>query len=143
MFGRGSVDDGYGGYAGILSVLALQDQGVAHPTCRFLIETGEESGSPDLSLYLDELEAVLGVPDLVVVLDTGGIDYDRLWITESLRGIVAGTLSVKVSSIFFILIIYNIRIYHLTSFLSPFSPPILQVQPFFNQEILFLSYQYP
>ena len=99
LFGRGSVDDGYGGYAGILSVLALQNQGVSHPTCRFLIETGEESGSPDLSFYLDELESVLGVPDLVIVLDTGGIDYDRLWITESLRGIVAGTLSVKVSSV--------------------------------------------
>ena len=99
LFGRGSVDDGYGGYAGILSVLALQDQGISHPTCRFLIETGEESGSPDLSYYLDELESVLGIPDLVIVLDTGGIDYDRLWITESLRGIVAGTLSVKVSSV--------------------------------------------
>jgi acetylornithine deacetylase/succinyl-diaminopimelate desuccinylase-like protein len=56
LFGRGSVDDGYGGYAGVLSILALQDQGVSHPTCRFLIETGEESGSPDLSFYLDELE---------------------------------------------------------------------------------------
>ena len=81
LFGRGSVDEGYGGYAGILSVLALQDQGISHPTCRFLIETGEESGSPDLSYYLDELESVLGIPDLVIVLDTGGIDYDRLWIT--------------------------------------------------------------
>jgi acetylornithine deacetylase/succinyl-diaminopimelate desuccinylase-like protein len=99
LFGRGSVDDGYGGYAGVLSILALQDQGVSHPTCRFLIETGEESGSPDLPLYLDELESVLGIPDLVIVLDTGGIDYDRLWVTESLRGIVAGTLSVKVSSV--------------------------------------------
>ena len=99
MFGRGSVDAGYGGYAGILSVLALQDQGISHPTCRFLIETGEESGSPDLSYYLDELGSVLGIPDLVIVLDTGGIDYDRLWVTESLRGIVAGTLSVKVSSV--------------------------------------------
>ena len=99
LFGRGSVDDGYVGYAGILSVLALQDQGISHPTCRFLIETGEESGSPDLSYYLDELESVLGIPDLVIVLDTGGIDYDRLWVTESLRGIVAGTLSVKVSSV--------------------------------------------
>lgn len=99
LYGRGSVDDGYGGYAGVLSILALQDQGIPHPTCRFLIETGEESGSPDLSHYLDELESVLGVPDLVIVLDTGGLDYDRLWVTESLRGIVAGTLSVKVSSV--------------------------------------------
>ena len=99
LFGRGSVDDGYGGYAGVLSVLALQNQGIPHPTCRFLIETGEESGSPDLELYLDELKAHLGIPDLVIILDTGGMDYDRLWITQSLRGIVAGTLSVKVSSV--------------------------------------------
>ena len=99
LFGRGSVDDGYGGYAGILSVLGLQEQGISHPTCRFLIETGEESGSPDLELYLDELKPQLGTPDLVIVLDTGGMDYDRLWITQSLRGIVAGTLSVKVSSV--------------------------------------------
>ena len=99
LFGRGSVDDGYGGYTGILSVLGLQEQGISHPTCRFLIETGEESGSPDLELYLDELKPQLGTPDLVIVLDTGGMDYDRLWITQSLRGIVAGTLSVKVSSV--------------------------------------------
>ena len=98
LYGRGSVDDGYGGYAGILSVLGLQEQGLPHPTCRFLIETGEESGSPDLELYLDELKPQLGIPDVVIVLDTGGMDYDRLWITQSLRGIVAGTLSVKVSS---------------------------------------------
>ena len=93
------MDDGYGGYAGVLSVLALQDQGISHPTCRFLIETGEESGSPDLEFYLDEMKSDLGIPDLVIVLDVGGMDYDRLWITQSLRGIVAGTLSVKVSSV--------------------------------------------
>ena len=51
-----SVDDGYGGYAGILSILGLQEQGISHPTCRFLIETGEESGSPDLELYLDRIK---------------------------------------------------------------------------------------
>lgn len=99
LFGRGSVDDGYGGYAGVLSVLGLQEQDIPHPTCRFLIETGEESGSPDLEFYLDELKPQLGIPDLVIVLDTGGMDYDRLWVTQSLRGIVAGTLSVNVSSV--------------------------------------------
>ena len=99
LFGRGSVDDGYGGYAGILSILALQDQDIDYPTCRFLLETGEESGSPDLEFYFDEMESDLGTPNLVIVLDTGGMDYDRLWITQSLRGIVAGTLSVKVSTV--------------------------------------------
>jgi acetylornithine deacetylase/succinyl-diaminopimelate desuccinylase-like protein len=98
LFGRGSVDDGYGGYAGIISVLALQQQGIPHPTCRFIIETCEESGSPDLPAYLAECKDDLGTPDLVIVLDSGMGDYERLWITESLRGLIGGTLSVAVSA---------------------------------------------
>ncbi len=98
LFGRGSVDDGYGGYCGILSIMALQRQGIAHPTCTFLIETCEESGSFDLPHYLDELSGELGTPDLVVVLDSGLGDYERVWFTESLRGLVGGTLKVAVTS---------------------------------------------
>ncbi len=97
LFGRGSVDDGYGGYAGILSVLALRDQGIPHPNCKFLIETCEESGSFDLPAYLEELKEQLGDPDLVIVLDSGLGDYQRLWITESLRGLIGGTLTVSVT----------------------------------------------
>ena len=98
LFGRGSVDDGYGGYCGLISLMALQNQGLAHPSCTFLIETCEESGSPDLPYYLDELRDDLGTPDLVVVLDSGLGDYDRIWVTESLRGLVGGTLTVSVTS---------------------------------------------
>ena len=98
LFGRGSVDDGYGGYCGIISLMALQEQGIAHPRCRFLIETSEESGSPDLPAYLTLLKDQLGTPDLVIVLDSGLGDYERLWITESLRGLVGGTLTVGVTS---------------------------------------------
>jgi len=97
LYGRGSVDDGYGGYLGLLSVLALQQHGHAHPTCRFIIETCEESGSFDLPAYLAELKDRLGTPDLIIVLDSGAGDYERLWVTTSLRGLVGGTLSVKVS----------------------------------------------
>ena len=34
---------------------------------------------------------------MIVVMDSGGPDYDHIWITESLRGLVSGTLSIKVS----------------------------------------------
>jgi acetylornithine deacetylase/succinyl-diaminopimelate desuccinylase-like protein len=34
---------------------------------------------------------------MVVVMDSGGPDYDHVWMTEALRGLVSGTLSVKVS----------------------------------------------
>ena len=62
-----------------------------------IIETCEESGSFDLPPYLEALTEKLGDPDMVVVLDSGGPDYEHTWMTEALRGLVSGTLSVKVS----------------------------------------------
>ena len=76
----------------------LQEQGVPYPRSHFLIETCEESGSYDLPPYLELLTEDLGEPDLIVVLDSGGPDYEHIWITEALRGLVAGNLSVKVSN---------------------------------------------
>ena len=96
LYGRGSVDDGYGGYLSVLSILALQQHGIPHPKATYLIETCEESGSFDLPAYLDELSDILGTPDLVVVMDSGAGDYERLWVTTSLRGLVGGTLKVGV-----------------------------------------------
>ncbi|MBC8437651.1 MAG: M20/M25/M40 family metallo-hydrolase [Euryarchaeota archaeon] len=98
LYGRGSVDDGYGGYCSLISLMALQRQGIAHPNCTFLLETCEESGSFDLPFYLNHLREDLGTPDLVVVLDSGLGDYQRVWVTESLRGLVGGTLTVAVTS---------------------------------------------
>ena len=97
LYGRGSVDDGYGGYLCATSVRLLQEAGAPHPSCTMIIETCEESGSFDLPTYLEALSEQLGNPDMVVVMDSGGPDYDHVWITEALRGLVSGTLSVKVS----------------------------------------------
>ena len=97
LFGRGSIDDGYGGYLCLASLKLLQESGIPHPKCSFLIETCEESGSFDLPPYLESLKDELGDPDMIVVMDSGGPDYDHIWITESLRGLVSGTLSIKVS----------------------------------------------
>ena len=97
LFGRGALDDGYGGYLCVTALRMLQELNTPHPTCKFLIETCEESGSFDRPPYLDLLTEKLGDPDLVVVLDSGGPDYDHIWTTEALRGLVSGTLSVQVS----------------------------------------------
>ena len=97
LFGRGSVDDGYGGYLCISAIKALQEHDLQHPSATFLIETCEESGSYDLPAYLDAYAEHLGNPDLVVVMDSGGPDYDRIWTTDALRGLIHGTLSVRVS----------------------------------------------
>ena len=97
LYGRGTIDDGYWGYLCATSVRLLQEAGTPHPRCTFLIETCEESGSFDLPPYLDALTGDLGNPDMIVVMDSGGPDYDHIWMTEALRGLVSGTLSVKVS----------------------------------------------
>jgi acetylornithine deacetylase/succinyl-diaminopimelate desuccinylase-like protein len=61
-----------------------------------LIEAGEESGSPDLPFYVDFLAKQIGTPSLIVCLDSGCGNYEQLWGTTSLRGLVDGELSVDV-----------------------------------------------
>lgn len=96
LYGRGGADDGYAVYAAIAAVQALQAQGAAHPRIVGLIETGEESGSPDLLPTIDALRTRLGDVGLVVCLDSGAGNYDQLWLTTSLRGMVSGTLRVDI-----------------------------------------------
>ena len=61
-----------------------------------MIEGCEESGSYDLPHYIDLLADRIGSPSLVVCLDSGCGNYDQLWSTTSLRGLVTGTLRVDV-----------------------------------------------
>ena len=96
LYGRGGADDGYAVYAAITAIEALQRQGLPHPRCVGLIETGEESGSPDLPAYLEALKPRLGQVGLVVCLDSGAGNYDQLWLTTSLRGLVSGVLKVDI-----------------------------------------------
>jgi acetylornithine deacetylase/succinyl-diaminopimelate desuccinylase-like protein len=96
LYGRGGADDGYAMFASIAALLALKEQGIAHSRTVILIEASEESGSPDLPFYIDHLESRIGVPDLVVCLDSGAGNYDQLWLTTSLRGNLIGNLTVKV-----------------------------------------------
>ncbi len=96
LYGRGGADDGYAVYAAITALEALQAQGLPHPRCVGLIESCEESGSYDLPAYLDALRPRLGQVGLVVCLDSGAGNYDQLWLTTSLRGMVSGVLKVEI-----------------------------------------------
>ena len=96
LYGRGGADDGYAVFAALAALHALHDQGIPTPTCTILIETGEESGSPDLPAYLHALSERIGTPDLVIALDSGCGNYQRLWYTTSLRGLASGVLTVDV-----------------------------------------------
>jgi acetylornithine deacetylase/succinyl-diaminopimelate desuccinylase-like protein len=96
LYGRGGADDGYAVYAALSAIEALDRQGIARPRCVGLIESCEESGSPDLPAYIEVLEPRLGNIALVVCLDSGAGNYDQLWLTTSLRGMVSGVLKVEV-----------------------------------------------
>jgi acetylornithine deacetylase/succinyl-diaminopimelate desuccinylase-like protein len=96
LYGRGGADDGYAVFAALSAIAALDAQGAARPRCVGLIETCEESGSYDLPAYLEALKTRMGDVALVVALDSGAGNYEQLWVTTSLRGMVNGTLQVKI-----------------------------------------------
>jgi acetylornithine deacetylase/succinyl-diaminopimelate desuccinylase-like protein len=96
LYGRGGADDGYAIFAALSAIAALDAEGIARPRCVGVIETCEESGSYDLPAYLDALAPRMGDVALVVALDSGAGNYDQLWVTTSLRGLVNGTLTVDI-----------------------------------------------
>jgi acetylornithine deacetylase/succinyl-diaminopimelate desuccinylase-like protein len=96
LYGRGSADDGYAGYAATTALEAIRAAGGGHARAVVLLETGEESGSPDLPAYLEHLTEKLGRVSFVVCLDSGGNDYERMWLTTSLRGVMQVHLTVRV-----------------------------------------------
>jgi acetylornithine deacetylase/succinyl-diaminopimelate desuccinylase-like protein len=96
LYGRGGADDGYAMFGALAALTALREQRVPHARCVLVIEACEESGSYDLPFYIDHLAERIGRPSLVVCLDSGCGNYRQLWLTTSLRGIAAGTLSVAV-----------------------------------------------
>ncbi len=96
LYGRGAADDGYAAYASLAALRLLAEQKLPRARCVVLIEACEESGSPDLPAYIEHLAKRIGSPSLVVCLDSGCGNYEQLWSTTSLRGMIAGTLRVQI-----------------------------------------------
>jgi acetylornithine deacetylase/succinyl-diaminopimelate desuccinylase-like protein len=96
LYGRGGADDGYAMFASLTAVRLLQEQKVPRARCVIIIEACEESGSFDLPFYIDALQERIGRPSLVICLDSGCGNYDQLWVTTSLRGLIGGVLEVEV-----------------------------------------------
>jgi acetylornithine deacetylase/succinyl-diaminopimelate desuccinylase-like protein len=96
LYGRGGADDGYAIYSAIAAIKALREQALPSPRVVILIEASEESGSPDLPVYMASLSSRIGSPGLVIALDSTCGNYDQLWVTTSLRGMLIGDIKVKV-----------------------------------------------
>lgn len=94
VYGRGMADDGYSLFAAVGAAEAAMRLG-GHPRIVILIEGSEESGSPHLPQYLDALKDRIGTPAVVVTLDGSGRTPDRLWVTQSLRGLIEAYLTIE------------------------------------------------
>ncbi|MCB9228535.1 MAG: M20/M25/M40 family metallo-hydrolase [Deltaproteobacteria bacterium] len=96
LYGRGGADDGYAVFASLTAIRNLQEQGCSHSRCVLVIEASEESGSDDLPAYLEHFGDRIGQPDLVLCLDSGCGDYETLWATSSLRGLLTADLHIRI-----------------------------------------------
>jgi acetylornithine deacetylase/succinyl-diaminopimelate desuccinylase-like protein len=96
LYGRGGADDGYAAFASLTAIEAVRADGGRHARCVLVVEASEESGSPDLPAHLEALLPEIGTPSLVVCLDSGCGDWDRLWATTSLRGPAQVDVTVEV-----------------------------------------------
>ena len=98
LYGRGSSDDGYAVFAAITAVKACQDNNYPLPRIVILIEGAEESNTVDLFYYVEQLKPRIKDPKLIICLDSCCEDYNRLWVSTSLRGVFTIDLKVSVLS---------------------------------------------
>lgn len=96
LYGRGGADDGYAIFSALTAIAALQRHKIPHGRCVILIEASEESGSIDLPFYLEKLQKQINQPNFIICLDSGCGNYEQLWGTTSLRGMISGTVRIDV-----------------------------------------------
>lgn len=97
LYGRGSSDDGYVPFAVLLAIKNAIEQGQTLPRIALVLETEEESGSANLVPLLDKCKEWIGTPDFCICLDSGALDYTTLWLTSTLRGMIAFNLKVSIA----------------------------------------------
>ena len=60
-----------------------------------VLESEEESLSPNLVRLLTAAKDFIGNPDVCICMDSGALSYDSLWLTSSLRGVINMDLTVE------------------------------------------------
>ena len=87
LYGRGSADDGYASFSILTAIKTCQEYNCPMPRICCIFEGAEESRDVDLKYYFNKLMPVLGQNIIAFIpLDAGCSDYNRLWMTNSLRG---------------------------------------------------------
>lgn len=99
LYGRGTADDGYAAFSVFTALKCCQDHNVPLPRICITIEGCEESGEEDLRYYFLKLKPIFGNVALFVCMDAGCEDYQRLWVTTTLRGAISTNVTVSSLSV--------------------------------------------
>jgi acetylornithine deacetylase/succinyl-diaminopimelate desuccinylase-like protein len=96
LYGRGTADDGYAIFTILTVIKACQENNCPLPRICVILEGAEESTNEHLINYFDKLMPIIG-NNLIAFfpLDAACSDYERLWITNSLRGILDFELNIQ------------------------------------------------
>ena len=95
LYGRGAADDGYASFSILSTIKTIQDLKLPHGKIFCLFEMDEESSGDHILYYVKKLyEKIKGI-DMLICSDCGCADYERFWLTASLRGIVCLNLKVE------------------------------------------------
>ena len=96
LYGRGSVDDGYASFSILTAIKTCQDHNCPLPRICCIFEGAEESTDEDLTYYFNKLMPLIGNNITAFIpLDSGCSDYNRLWMTNSLRGVVDFEIDIR------------------------------------------------
>ena len=96
IYGRGAVDDGYAPFSILTAIKTCQDFNYPLPRICVLIEGAEESTDSHLEYYFNKLISILGKNIIAFIpLDSFCSDYEHLWITNSLRGIIDFNINIE------------------------------------------------
>jgi acetylornithine deacetylase/succinyl-diaminopimelate desuccinylase-like protein len=98
LYGRGSSDDGYVPFFFLLAVKNALEQGQELPRLCLVLETEEESGSHDLVYLIGKNAEIIGKPDVCICCDSGCLNYDSIWLTSTLRGVLNFNLTVETAT---------------------------------------------
>ena len=63
-----------------------------------IVEGDEETGSGDVEKHVENLKDRIGNPKVIFCLDSGALDYERMWLTTSLRGHLSVEVKIDVLS---------------------------------------------
>jgi acetylornithine deacetylase/succinyl-diaminopimelate desuccinylase-like protein len=95
FYGRGTADDGYAVFSVFTAIKCCQAHGVPYPRIVILTEGNEETSDSDLKYYFNKLKPLYGNLKLFVCMDAGSEDYNHLWVTTTLRGVLRSNITIN------------------------------------------------